>query len=338
MRRLLKFFGVALLGAILFLIVAVKTGPSNLGRVLAFLFDFNGFWLVIISVGVVYFGALRSSIVLRSFGHKLPFWPLTTLWLAGFSVGYAMPVSALGGDVVKAYFTKKKFNFLSWERVIAASVAERILDATAFFVFLVVGLAVFAIKNNLTTALSAGVLAGLAIIMAGLVLFYFKAGIKEGILQWFFNFFGLAKSRFFNGQSNDVLLGAEKEMLGFFHTSKSYFWQALAVSFLRYLALFARAWLLLFFVTGHIGLFKSLAVFGFANLGSIPPVPASLGTLELAVGLGFKGLGLGFDSGAVFSMVLRSVDLLLCLAGFVYCAKFALAIAERRILSLFKRK
>ena len=338
MRRWLKFFGMALLGAILFLIVAVKTGPSNLGRVFALLFDFNGFSLVIISVVAVYFGAWRSSIVLRSFGHKLPFWQITSLWLAGFSAGYAMPVSALGGDVVKVYFTKKKFNFLSWERAIAASFAERILDATIFFVFLIGGLAIFALKSNLAAYLSVGVLVVLGLVTAGLILFYLKAQQKEGFLQWFFNFSGLAKSRFFKGQGNDVLLGAEKEMLGFFHTSKSYFWQALAVSFLRYLALFARAWLLLFFVTGHIGLFKSLAVFGFANLGSIPPVPASLGTLELSVGLCFKGLGLGFDSGAVFSMVLRSIDLLLCLAGFVYCAKFALAIAERRVLSLFRRR
>ncbi|PIX03355.1 hypothetical protein COZ78_00755 [bacterium (Candidatus Gribaldobacteria) CG_4_8_14_3_um_filter_42_11] len=336
MRRWLKFFGLALLGAILFLIVAVKTGPSNLGRVFALLFDFNSFSLVIISLVVVYFGALRSSIVLRSFGYKLSLWSLTTLWLAGFGAGYALPVSALGGDVVKVYFTKKKFNFLSWERAIAATGAERILDATAFFVFLVAGLAVFAIKNDLTTVLSVGVLAGLAIIMAGLVLFYFKARKKQGILQGLFDFSGLAKLKFFKGQGNDILLGAEKEMLVFFHTSKSYFGQALAVSFLRYLALFARAWLLLFFVTGHIGLFKSLAVFGFTNLGSIPPVPASLGTLELSVGLCFKGLGLGFDSGAVFSMILRSIDLLLCLVGLVYGAKFALAIAERRVLSLFK--
>lgn len=325
------------MGAILFLLIVIKTGPSSLGRVFALLFDYDGLWLVIISAAAVYFGAWRLAIVLRSFGHKLPFWQITVLWLAGFGAGYALPISILGGDIVRAYFIKKKFDFLSWERVIAAGGAERILDATVFFVFLISGLAVFATKSNLTAFVSISVLAALVLIVAGLALFYFKAWKKEGILQWFFNFFGLAKLRFFKGQSNDVLLGAEREMLQFFHVSRAYFWQALAVSFLRYLALFARAWLLLFFIVGQVGLFKALAVFGFANLGSMSPVPASLGTLELAVGLGFKGLGLGFDSGAVFSMVLRSIDLLVCLAGLVYCAKFALMVAERRVLSLFKR-
>ncbi|MEK9153606.1 MAG: lysylphosphatidylglycerol synthase transmembrane domain-containing protein [Patescibacteria group bacterium] len=335
MRRWLKFFGLALLGAILFLIAIIKAGPVNLGRVFALLFNFQGLLLAAITILAAYFGIWRSAIVLRSYGHKLAFWPLAALWLAGFGAGYALPVN-LGGDIVKAYFTKKKFDFLSWERVIAASGAERILDATMFFVFLVGGLAIFALKSNLAAYLSVGVLVVLGLVTAGLILFYFKAQRKEGFLQWFFNFFGLAKSRFFRGQSNDVLLGAEKEMLQFFHVSKVYFWQGLAVSFLRYLALFGRVWLLLFLVTGHIGLFKALAIFGFTLVGFLSPVPASLGTLELSVGLGFQGLGLGFASGAVFSMILRIVDLLLCLVGLAYCAKFALMVAERRISSLFK--
>ncbi len=338
MGRLLKSISVVLLGAVLFTVVVVKTGPRTLGRAFSLLFDFQGLVLLLLTLVSVFFTVWRLKVIFKSFGDNLPAKELLLLWLADFGVSYLTPFTVFGGDVAKAYFTKKKFEFLSWERTISTAAVERIIDATVFFVFLIAGLAVFAVKGELSFCLSAGVLLMAGAMLGLLLFFYFKRWKKESAFQWLFEKAGLKKIKFFNGQNGDALLGAEKEMFQFFSCYKKHFWQVLGLSVLRYAMLLVRAGFLLFFLTGRVGFFKSLAVFGFANLGSLSPVPASLGTLDLSVGLAFGGLGLGFGAGTVFSMVWRSVDLLICFAGIWFFIKIGLNVAERKILGFFRRR
>ncbi|PIU15437.1 hypothetical protein COT20_01650 [bacterium (Candidatus Gribaldobacteria) CG08_land_8_20_14_0_20_39_15] len=335
MGRLLKSILAVLSGIIIFAVVTVKAGSENLGRAFSLLFDFQGLLLLALTLIAVYFGVCRLKIIFKSFGDNLSTKDLFALWLAGFGIGYLAPFSIVSGDAAKVYFTKKHFNFLTWQRTISTGLIERITDGTIFFVFLFAGLAVFAFKAKTSLYLSAGVLIIISASLGLLLFFYFKRWRRESVIIWFFKKLGLNQSKFFNGQSTDILLRAEKEVFGFCSCSKKYFWQAIGLSIARHLMLFCRAVLLLFFLTGRLGFFEPLAVFGFANLGSISSVPASLGTLDLSVGLAFSGLGLSFRPGTVFSMVWRAVDLLVGLIGIGFSVKFGFNLLERKLLRLF---
>lgn len=335
MGRLLKSVLVVLSGIIIFAVVAAKAGPQNLAQVFALLLDFQGLILLGLTLISVCFGVWRLKIIFKSFGDNLPSKDLFALWLTGFGIGYLAPFSIISGDAAKAYFTKKHFNSLSWQRTISVGLIERITESTIFFVFLFAGLAVFAFKAKTSFYISAGVLIITGAFLCLLLFFYFKRWRRESVIVWFFKKLGLNQSKFFNGQSADLLLLAEKEVFQFCSCSKKYFWQTIGLSIARHLMLFARAGLLLFFLTGQPKLFESLAVFGFANLGSISPVPASLGTLDLSVGLAFAGLGLSFSAGIVFSMVWRALDLLVGLLGIGFSVKFGFNLLKRKTLRLF---
>ncbi|MDD5750622.1 MAG: lysylphosphatidylglycerol synthase transmembrane domain-containing protein [Candidatus Pacebacteria bacterium] len=338
MSRSLKSVLVVLLGALIFAVVTAKAGPQNLGRAFSLLFDFWGLALLFLTLLAVFFGVLRLRIIFKSFGDDLPLKDIFYLWLSGFSVSYLAPFSIFSGDAVKAYFTKKRFNHLSWERNISTSAIDRIADATLFFIFMLAGLAVFAFNGELSFCLSAGVLGVAGVMLALLLLFYFKRWRRESAIIWLFKITGIDKFKFFRSQETETVLRAEKEVFQFFSCSKKYFWQAMAFSLARQAALFCRAGLLIFLLAGKAGFFRTLAVFGFANLGSMSPVPASLGTLDLSLGLAFSGLGLGFSTGAVFTMVWRASDLLFAFAGLGFFIKFGLNAAESKILDFFKRK
>ena len=337
MGRLLKSILAVLLGAAVFAAVITKAGSQNLGRAFSLLFNLHGLALLCLTLLAVYFGVLRLKIIFKAFGDNLSMRELFSLWLLGFGVGYLAPFSILSGDAVKAFFTKKHFDYLSWNRTIATSIIDRIADATVFFIFLLAGLAVFAFKGELSFGLSAGVVAAAAVMLGLLLLFYFKRWRRESAVSWLFKVSGANKIKFFNGQSADTLLQVEKEVFQFFSCSKKHFWQAMTLSVARHAALFSRAGLLLFFLTGKAGFFKALAVFGFANLGSMSPVPASLGTLDLSVGLAFGGLGLGFNNGAAFVMVWRAVDLVVAFIGVGFFVKFGFNAIEKQILDFLKK-
>ena len=135
-----------------------------------------------------------------------------------------------------------------------------------------------------------------------------------------------------------ILQIVQKEVFEFFDIKKSQFWQALGITFLRYTFHFLRAVFLVFFIVGNIGFFKSLAVYGFANLSTLTPMPATLGALEVGQGIIFRVLGFGFSTGTVFSMVWRASDLVVCLVGAIFLVIYTVKLAEERVLKFFDKK
>lgn len=327
------------IGLIVFFIVMQRAGPDNINQALLLFFSLEGLLILFLTFLWMFLGNLKWRIILKSYGHKFKLRQLFPLWLLGFSISYLTPFSLFGGEVFRIYFTKKKFPHLKWEKSMASVAADKLLDATVFFFFLIAGLIAFTFFGKVETLwMVVGIIIIAGALLALLGVFYFKRYKKESALEWLISIVGLKKIHLTNGKENrEAIFQAEKDVFEFFDLRKKSFWQALGITFLRYSVHFLRAAVLVFFIIGNVGLFKSLAVYGFANLSTLTPMPATLGALELGQGIVFRVLGFGFSNGTVFSMVWRGADLIFCLLGAVFLIIFSAKLAEEKLLKFFDR-
>lgn len=338
MRRVLKFLLSLVIGLVVFLIVMQRVGWESVKQALLFFFNFQGLVIVSFTFLFALLGILKWRLILKSQGHCFSFKDLTPLWFLGFTISYLTPVALFGGEIFRIYFTKKRFPSLAWEKNMASVACDKILDATVFFVFLIVGVLVFAFYGRFPTSfLGVSVLVVAGALLSLLGIFYFKRWKKESVLEWLMGVFGIKKEKLHHNKNSSVIFEAEKEVFRFFSLKEKFLWKALGLTFLHYMMSFFRAASLIFFLTGNVAILKSLAVYGFANLAALMPLPATLGALELGEGFAFMSLGLGFSTGIVFSMVWRGADLLLCLLGVLFSVKLAIDLAQGKILKFFER-
>ncbi len=339
-KHALKFLISLAIGLAVFLIVMAKVGLGNIRDALALFFNLQGLAMIGITLLFAFFGIYKWRLILRKLGHKFSLRDLSPLWLLGFSLSYITPFAVFGGEIFRIYFTRKRFPEVNREKAMASVAIDKILDATVFFVFLIVGLLTFAFYGRFPSSVW-GV--GVVIIAGGLLLllglFYFKRWQKQSALEWLLGLLGVEKHQVANGsKGGTAIFEAEKQVFHFFSFRQKALWQGLGLTFLRYGMLFLRCIILIVFLTGTVGVLKPMAVYGFANLASLTPMPATLGTLELGAGFAFKVLGFGFSAGTIFGMVWRGADLLLVLIGLIFVIKFTMLFAQDKLFYFFKKK
>jgi len=337
MEKFIKFLLFLAVGLAVFFLVMQKVGSENINQAFTLFFSVNGLVILFLTFLFAFLGIVKWQLILKFFGHKFSLKQLSPLWLLGFAISYVTPFSLFGGEVFRIYFTKKKFPELKWEKPMASVAVDRLLDATVFFLFLIAGLISFTFFGELSSLWTIVGIAITASALFGLLgLFYFKRYKKESALEWLIKKVGLKKTKLINGKENrEAIFLAEKEVFDFFDVKKKQFWQALGITFLRYTINFTRGVVLIIFIVGNIGFLKSLAVYGFAGLSTLTPMPATLGALEVGQGLIFRILGFSFGNGTVFSMVWRGADLMVCLVGVIFLVIYTVKLAEERVLKFF---
>lgn len=339
MSRWFKFIGAVFFALLIFSIILLKAGWRNFTLSFSLFFSGAGLILAILTFFSLYFGVLRWRYVafsyseLSNIGRKKS----DSLWLSSFLLDYLTPFLPFSGAFFRAYVLQKKFNAPA-DKAIAASFVDKILDATVFFIFLIIGLVAFAFWGKIHYILSAGILLIAAVFLFLLLFFYIQRWREKSSFEWFFGRCGQWTKRIFKAQDRQTLITAEKITFEFFSLKNKRFWLCFLFSFLRYASLFLRAFILLFFLTGQWAFFRGLAVLGFAHLAMLSPVPASLGVLELSEGLAFRGLGFGFNEGAVFGLSWRAFDILACFACAGLAAKLFFDILSRRALGFFHKQ
>ena len=340
MAKFIKFLLFLAVGLLAFFIVMQKVGAENINQAFMLFFSINGLIILLFTFLFAFLGIVKWKLILKSFGHKFTLKQLSPLWLLGFAISYITPFSLFGGEIFRIYFTKKKFPKLKWEIPMASVAIDKLLDATVFFLFLIAGLIAFTFFGELNSLWTiVGIVITAVALFSLLALFYFKRYKKESALEWLINTVGLKKTRFINGKENrEAIFLAEKEVFDFFDINKKQFWKALGITLLRYAVNFARGAVLIIFIVGNIGFLKSLAVYGFAGLSTLTPMPATLGALEIGQGIIFRVLGFGFGNGTVFSMVWRGADLMICLIGAIFLVIYTVKLAEEKVLRFFEKK
>ena len=333
-KKVVKFLIALLASLVLFGVVMEIVGWENIQASFSLLFSLNGFVVFFLAVVIVIVSVLRWRSVVKAQGYNIPFRDLLKFDLVGYAISYLTPVALFGGEVFRIYFLKKKYQFLSWQKTVASVVIDKIIDSTVFLVFLVAGLSSFVFYGNFPSR-TIGLFVFLAVAgLSGLLLFfYFKSSRRESVLEWFLKILGINKEKIKGTANGKIVFDTEREILSFFSEKKLAVLETMLISFVKYFLFLIRCAFLIFLLESKLGILKSLAIYGFSLLPALLPLPASIGGLEASEVFAFGALGFRSSSGAVFSMVWRGVDLLICLLGIYFFIKFGVKIAEIKILN-----
>jgi len=326
-------------GVVIFLILLEVIGRENVLKAVSLLFSLQGLVLVFITVLAALVNIFKWRFVLKSQGNEFSFQDVAGVWMVGFALTYLTPIAVVGGEAARIFIMRKKFPSLPLSRNIASVGIDKVLDVTIFLLFLLAGLWAFSFYGwfpDSFVAIAAGVLT--LALLSGVFFFYIKSVRNESILNLFFKSLGIKREKIERNGNGKLLFEVEKEVFWFFSPDKRFFWQGLFLSFLRYFLLFLRAALLVFFLTREIAFLKSLAVFGFVELASLLPLPATLGGLEALEAVAFGIMALGVDNSLVFSLVLRAADLFMSLIGCLFLIKYGVGAVQAKIGELFKEK
>jgi len=338
MRKVFLFLVSLIIGLAVFGLATSKVGFNDIAEAFSS-FSLRGLAVILSLTGLIALaGTWRLKFILKTQGHDLSFLKLIEVWLTGFAISYLTPIAIFGGEVFMIYSLRRFFP-LSWEKSSASVFIHRVLDATVFFPLLVLGVFIFSILAGSLPAtkimIVGGVVAGILIFL--LAVFYMKCFKKESTLEWFLKLFGMSRKKLAEREGGRLILGAEKEIVGFFDFRKKEMWQGLGISLVKYFLIVVRCWLLIYFFQGGLNISNALSAYGFFNLATLVPVPAMLGSLEVAEGLVFSGLGLGANIGLAFSFVLRAMDILLCLLGLILLVKFGMRLIKMRVIEIIDK-
>ncbi len=336
MKKILLFLASFIFGIVVFVLVIKEVGFRNIKEALSLFSSLDGLAIFIITCLISLVGILKWRFVLKSQGYNFSFIALGKIWFSTFTISYLTPISLLGGEPYMIYSLKKHFP-ISWDKNIASVITDKLLDLSIFLLFMILGILSFFFLAGLPPRNLCVVISGIVIILlVFLITFYFKVFRKESILKWFL------KPIKVEGKSNGLIFDIEKEIFHFFNPRKKWLWKGLCLSFLKYFLVLIRCLLIVYFLGGGMGIFRSSAVLAFVNLASLFPIPASFGSLEAGQAFAFSLLGLGSNMGTAFSMILRGADLLVCLAGAVFLVEFGIKTVTDKVINkvtfVFRKK
>jgi len=323
MKRLLAFVVFLVLGIILFSNVVQAVGWNEVWNAIQEFWGGKGVLLLVLTLLTLSLGAVRWREILRYQGYHVPFSSLLKQYFGGFSLSFFFPMVFFGNELFRSY-ALREFHQIPLPRAIVSVAVERLLDATAYLLFLGVAIAfLLASKSIFIPVLFWWILLGIGVLAAALAFFYFKSYRKESIVRIFF-----PRIKGTNG-----FLEMEQELLRFFRLRNRAFWEGLFLSFAKVSFTLLRTFVLVGFLGKLIGVFPAVVITSFTFLALLIPIPGQLGSHEALQVWAFGLLGLEGHIGVAFAFLVRAVELVVAIGGLVLFLRIGVALMRRLTLS-----
>jgi len=327
MKRLLLFAVFLVLGIILFSSVVQVVGWNEIRSAIQDFWGGKGILLLILTFLMLCLGVVRWREILRYQGYQIPFSSLFKQYFGGFSLSFFFPMIFFGNELFRSY-ALKEFHKIPLPRAIVSVAVERFLEATAYLLFLGVGIVfLFASRSILIPAFFWWILLAVGVLIVILAFFYFKSHRRESIVRIFFPRL--------NG--NNGFLEMEQELLHFFTLKNRAFWKGLFLSFAKVFFTLLRTIVLIGFLGEVIGFFPAITITGFSFLSLLVPIPGQLGSHEALQVLVFQSLGLQGHIGATFAFLIRGAELVIAFMGLILFLHLGTSLMQRAILNKVER-
>jgi len=276
----------------------------------------QGLIILALTFLITLIGALRWHEILKGERASIPFFDTFKSYLAGYSIIFLAPALVLGGEFIRAYILKQK-NSIAWSKSAASIIIDRVLEWSINLVIIIIGLTVFFGKVCLLplnlTMLFGGLILFFIVI---LTFFYTKVLKKESLIA--------SLGKLFNKDLNGEPQETEKEIFTFFNINNSTMWKAGALSLLRILIMYLRAFILIIFLKQQTTIWCALPVLCFSLLALTVPTPAGTGSHELAQVFAFKALGFSASSATAFVIIIRIAEAIIALIGLVFLSRLGI--------------
>jgi len=330
-QKLLVGFSL-ILGVAIFIQLGRVIGWSEIGKAFAVFTGWQGLVIVALSFLVAIIGNWRLKEILKDSGIDVPFITLFKVYLGGYSMMYLIPIIIWGGEAFRVYgLTKEKD--VSWKKVFASVIIERILEWTINIVVIFLGLAFFLYNVYLPPKELIMIFGASLIFFVSIIsYFYIKALGKKSIVRQIVKRFWKRDVR-----DDNSFITVENEVFEYFKWGKG-FNKGVVLSLLRAFVMQIRVWILIIFLGNMIGFWPSVSILGFTYLSSMIPIPTSLGSHEAIQFFAFTSLGLVASMATAFTMILRASEIIVSTVGMAFLLRTGFKLAETKIINYDKNK
>jgi len=327
MRKLLAFVVFLVVGIILFSSVVQAVGWSEVWSGIQEFWGGKGVLLLVLTLLMLFLGVVRWREILRYQGYQVPFSSLLKQYFGGFSLSFFFPMVFFGSELFRSY-ALREFHQIPLPRALVSVAVERFLEATAYLLFLGVGITFLLVsKSVLIPPFFWWILVGVGVLAAILSFFYFKSHRKESIVRIFF-----PRLKETNG-----FLEMEKELLRFFNLGNRAFWEGLFLSFAKVSFSLLRTIVLIGFLGKFVGFLPAVTITGFSFLSLLIPIPGQLGSHEALQVLVFQSLGLKGHTGAAFAFLVRAAEFVVAFGGLILFLRLGISLMQRLVFGKVER-
>lgn len=257
--------------------------------------------------------AWRWGLILGALGYTLPLVKILAFRLTGFGVSYFTPGPQFGGEPVQVMLLQRQGG-LPLAAAITSVFADKLVELTANFSFLVVGLVMAGLSGILGG--QTGFATGAGVVLMGLPVIYWIALWRGG------RPLSVVSSRLWARSSSPRLSGVSRtlheieEQTGLLAVNRP-------IWMLGVLAVTAAAWLLTLvefrWVMAMLGASldweKAISLLAIVRIAFLLPMPGGLGALEAALLMAGPAVGVTPTAAAAAALLIRARDVSLGLIG-----------------------
>ena len=263
----------------------------------------------------------RWWLLLRAWGHIIPFDKLIGYRLAAFGVSYFTPGPQFGGEPLQVYLVTRHHNVPS-VTALAAVTLDRLLELLVNFSFLMGGVLLITHQQlfsaKVQAAMALFVVGLLALPLGGLVILARGGRPLSGTLslvgRWSAPLTkrlpGTCRARWYQ-TAVAAARASEQETAAFCRRRPLILTLALLISVVSWAALIGEYWLMLWLMGARISLFQTVVALTAARLAILLPLPGGLGALEASQVLAMGFLGVDPAIGLSAGLFIRLRDVLL---------------------------
>lgn len=320
-----------LLGAALVLLWLALRDVSWLG-VMAILRRVDPLRLVIIALldlGIILCISARWWVLLRGFGHSLPYPSLVRYRLTAFGVSYITPGPQVGGEVLQVYYPSS-LHEVSVPVALAATSVDKTLELVGNFTFLAIGSFVVLIGQRMISEADALALAALSLLLlipvAIIVRIWRGRHPISGFVQWVRDHLPhrhRAQLRQAPGlrslpqlaRVQQALSHSEDAIASLYHTRPWTLIAAVLMTFAAWGMILANFWLLTQALALGLAPAQAVATLILVYFSFLLPVPGGLGAMEAALVVALASFGHPDEQALSLGLIMRARDLTITLIG-----------------------
>jgi hypothetical protein len=255
----------------------------------------------------------------------VPFFVLLKAKLAAYTGNYLTPFLRMGGEPLRALILKKE-RYVRFRKGLATVIVDKILEFSSGIIFLAVGIFyiiyeyALPIKTELTLAVA------LIVFILFFALFFFALMKRHGFFTLALRISGMRKIKYGNVKYGEFahrhFKVVEDEITAFFKENKKTVIIVVLLSMLIELIMISLFMLLTSFLGFRISLIQGIVLFTLIIFSQLIPTPASLGSFEGMLAFTFSLFGIGAGTGVAFSLVIRALEVLTTLIGFIFFSQY----------------
>lgn len=279
--------------------------------------------LVAVNVAVLATFSARWWLLLAAQGYRINYLLLMAYRLATFAVSYFTPGPHFGGEPLQVYLVTARHK-VPVAASVAAVVVDKVLEMTANFTFLMLGV-LFVVRAQALPGVSEAQLLATSILLLALPLSLLVALMLgrrpvSTLLAWAerpwrWLRLGRAGAPLAATRFAGAVHQSETQSIELCRNHPVTLLLAVAASMLSWAAIVGEFWLMTAVLGLDLTLPKAVAALLAARVAILLPLPAALGALEASQALAMQWLGKSPAAGVSLSVLIRARDVLLGVIG-----------------------